>query len=188
MLQHNIEQEIKLNNKKYIVSKTDSKGIIEYGNEYFVEISGYSEAELVGSPHNILRHPDMPKIIFKMMWARLKDGNNITAVVKNRAKDGRFYWVITEFESKKDTISGEIVAHIAYRRAISQKVLKTIEPLYRRLYEIEQKSGIEASEKYLTGFLENKKLNYDIFISNTIGNNPLMKLFFTTMKKVFHFS
>jgi PAS domain S-box-containing protein len=185
-LKYNTDQEIKLNNKKYIISKTDAEGIIEYGNEYFVEISGYSEAELVGSAHNILRHPDMPKIIFKMMWARLKDGNNITAIIKNKAKDGRFYWVITEFESKKEPISGDVISHMAYRRAAPENAIKIMQPLYQKLLEIEQKSGIEASEKYLIGFLENKKLNYDTFISNAIGNSTLMKLFFITMKNFFN--
>ncbi|MEJ2500674.1 MAG: PAS domain S-box protein, partial [Campylobacterales bacterium] len=59
-----VDEEIKLDPKKYIVSKTDPKGIIEYGNDYFVEISGYKESELIGQPHNIIRHPDMPKVVF----------------------------------------------------------------------------------------------------------------------------
>ncbi|MEJ2469266.1 MAG: PAS domain S-box protein, partial [Campylobacterales bacterium] len=65
-----VDEEIKLDPKKYIVSKTDPKGIIEYGNDYFVEISGYKESELIGQPHNIIRHPDMPKVVFKLMWDR----------------------------------------------------------------------------------------------------------------------
>ena len=69
-----IDRQIRLNPKKYIVSKTDPKGILEYGNDYFVEISGYSESELIGKPHNIIRHPDMPKAVFKMMWDRINEG------------------------------------------------------------------------------------------------------------------
>lgn len=183
-----MNREIKLNNKKHIISKTDSKGIIEYGNEYFVEISGYSEAELVGSPHNILRHPDMPKLIFYMMWERIKKGDSITALVKNRAKDGRFYWVVTEFESKKDPINGDIISHVAYRRAAPEEAVKAIQPIYVRLLEIEKKSGMAASAKYLQGYLESKNLNYDVFISDIIGSSALMKLFFTTMKKIFSFN
>ena len=102
-------QEIKLDPKKYILSKTDTKGIIEYGNEYFVEISGYSEEELIGKPHNIIRHPDMPKIVFKLLWQRIKNREDITAVVKNLAKDGRYYWVMTEFDIKVDKITDGVV-------------------------------------------------------------------------------
>ena len=67
-----VDEQIKLDAKRYIVSRTDPKGVIEYGNDYFVEISGYKGSELVGQPHNIIRHPDMPRIVFKMMWDRIK--------------------------------------------------------------------------------------------------------------------
>jgi len=179
------EEEIKPSSKKYIVSKTDSKGIIEYGNEYFVEVSGYREAELVGSPHSILRHPDMPKVIFKFMWERISQGNNIVAVVKNKAKDGRFYWVLTEFEPKLEPITGEVISHTAYRRAAPQHAIDAVQKVYAKLLEIEQASGMEASEKYFKGFLESQQKTYDTFIANIIGESKLMRLFFTAMKKVF---
>ncbi|MEA2111286.1 MAG: PAS domain-containing protein [Campylobacterota bacterium] len=86
-----VNEEIVLDPKQYIVSKTDRKGVIEYGNEYFVEISGYKESELIGTPHNLIRHPDMPKVAFKMMWERILKGENFIAIVKNLAKDGRYY-------------------------------------------------------------------------------------------------
>lgn len=179
------DHEIELNPKKYIVSKTDPKGIIEYANDYFTEISGYSEAELLGQPHSILRHPDMPKIVFKMMWDRINDGKNIMAVVKNLAKDGSYYWVITEFEPKMDPISGEIISHTAFRKAAPRAAVEALEPIYAKLLEIEKEGGMEASEKYLRGYLEENHTTYDEFIDKLVGNKGLFKIFFTAMKKLF---
>jgi len=177
--------EIKLNPKRYIVSKTDAKGIIEYGNDYFVEISGYSEAELIGKPHSIVRHPDMPKVLFKMMWDRINRAQNIMAVVKNLAKDGSYYWVVTEFEPKVDPITNEILSHTAFRKAAPQNAIDTMAPLYQKLIEIEKEGGVEASEKYLRGFFEDKGTTYDAFIDDLVGNHGIFKMFFSLMKKLF---
>ncbi len=87
-------KEIKLNPRKYILSTTDLKGNITRVNDYFIEICKYSKEELIGAPHSIVRHPDMPKAIFYLMWQYIQNGNNITAVVKNMAKNGDHYWVI----------------------------------------------------------------------------------------------
>ena len=179
------DNEIKLSKKRYIVSKTDPKGIIEYGNDYFVEISGYSEAELIGQPHSIIRHPDMPKIVFKMMWDRIQKGENIMAIVKNLAKDGSYYWVVTEFEAKKDPITNEIISYTAFRKAAPKKAVEAIEPIYKKLLEIEKEGGMEASERYLRGYFEEQGVTYDEMINNLIGNKGLFKVFFTLMKKLF---
>lgn len=179
------DKEIKLSNKRYIVSKTDAKGIIEYGNDYFVEVSGYTEAELIGKPHSIVRHPDMPRVVFKMMWDRINKGRNIMAVVKNLAKDGSYYWVVTEFEPKVDPISNEILSHTAFRKAAPQKAIDTMIPMYQKLLEIEKDGGMEASEKYLRGFLEEHNTTYDDFINELVQNRGLFKLFFKAMKKIF---
>lgn len=180
-----IDREIKLNPKRYIVSKTDAKGIIEYGNDYFVEISGYKESELLGKPHSIVRHPDMPKVVFKMMWDRINKGQNIMAVVKNMAKDGSYYWVVTEFEPKIDPISNEIISHTAFRKAAPQKAIDTMAPIYAKLLEIEKEGGMAASEKYLRGLLEEKNTTYDKFVDELVENKGLFKIFFAAMKKIF---
>ena len=180
-----IDEEIKLDPKKYIVSKTDPKGIIEYGNDYFYEISGYKESELIGQPHNIIRHPDMPKVVFKLMWDRIKQKKNIMAVVKNMAKDGRYYWVVTDFEPKLNRLSNEIESYTAYRQAAPEKAVKAIEPIYKKLLEIEKEQGMEASEKYLTDLLEEKNMSYDEFVESIVGNKGLFKIFFAAMKKFF---
>jgi len=180
-----IENEIKLSDTRYIVSKTDSKGVITYANDYFIEICGYSEKELLGQPHNIVRHPDMPKIAFKLMWDRIKKGENFIAVVKNLAKDGSYYWVVTDFEPKVDPITNEIISHTAFRKAAPRKAIETMAPIYATLLKIEQEDGMEASELFLRGFLEENKTTYDDFINKTVGNSGLFKIFFKAMKKIF---
>lgn len=177
--------EIKLSSKRYIVSKTDAKGIIEYGNDYFIEISGYSQEELIGQPHSIVRHPDMPKIAFKMMWDRIQQGRNFIAVVKNLSKSGDYYWVVTEFEPKVDPISNEIISHTAFRKAAPQKAIDAMAPIYAKLLEIEESAGMAASEKYLREFLEENKTTYDDFINTQVGNKGVFKIFFAAMKKMF---
>ncbi|MEN4053501.1 MULTISPECIES: PAS domain-containing protein [Sulfurimonas] len=151
-----IDEEIVLDPKRYIVSETDEKGKITYANDYFQEVSGYSEEELIGKPHSIVRHPDMPKVVFKLLWETIGAGKNINAVVKNLAKDGRYYWIFTEFEIRKDTDTGKIIGYHASRKKISRHVIEIIADLYAKLLEIEKKEGVEASEKYLVAFLKEK--------------------------------
>jgi PAS domain S-box-containing protein len=79
-----------------IISRTNLKGEITYANEIFADISGYSVEELIGKPHNIVRHPDMPKIVFKEMWQAIKEFKKWTGCIKNLRKDGGFYWVYAE--------------------------------------------------------------------------------------------
>ena len=151
-----IDEEIKLDPKRYIVSETDAKGKITYANDYFMEVSGYTQEELIGQPHSIVRHPDMPKVVFKLLWETLKKGKNINAVVKNLAKDGRYYWIFTEFEIRKDTDTGEIIGYHASRKTISKHVIEIIAELYKELLAIEKSEGVDASEKYLIAFLKEK--------------------------------
>ncbi|MEA3228058.1 MAG: PAS domain-containing protein [Campylobacterota bacterium] len=179
------DNEIKLSATKHIVSKTDDKGIIEYGNDYFVEISGYTEAELLGQPHSIVRHPDMPKVVFKMMWDRIKQGKNIMAVIKNLSKSGSYYWVVTEFEPKIDPVSGDVISYTAFRKAASQKAIDAITPIYAKLLEVEAEGGVEASEKYLRGYLEEQGTTYDDLIDELVGNHGMFQIFFKAMKKLF---
>ena len=150
------DEEIALDPKRYIVSETDAKGKITFCNDYFMEVSGYSQEELIGPPHSIVRHPDMPKVVFKLLWQTISQGKNINAVVKNLAKDGRYYWIFTEFESRRDTDTGEIIGYHASRKTISKHVIEILAGLYAELLKIESEEGVEASEKYLVSFLKDK--------------------------------
>ena len=156
-----IDEEIILDPKRYIVSETDEKGRITFANDYFIEVSGYTMEELIGKPHNIVRHPDMPKVVFKLLWETISQGKNINAVVKNLAKDGRYYWIFTEFESRKDTDTGEIIGYHAARKDVSKHVIEVISELYSKLLEIEKNESVGASEKYLIAFLKDKGQDID---------------------------
>ena len=146
-----------------IVSKTDTKGRITYCNELFIYMSRFEEQELLGKPHSIIRHPDMPRIIFKLLWDTIQSGKEINAYVKNMAKDGAYYWVIanvTPSFGKNDRIIG----YFSVRREPSKEALRVIEPLYRKLLELEKQGGMEASKAYLDKLLEEKELSYEEFV------------------------
>jgi PAS domain S-box-containing protein len=163
-----IDKEVSWDKSQVIMSKTNEFGTIEYANEVFVDVSGYEDYELMGQPHNMIRHPDMPKVIFKVLWENLKKGNNFHAIVKNLAKSGRYYWVVTDFEIGKDE-KGVIVNYFGRRRAVPQEVIALhIEPLYKKLLQIEAASGLEYSEKYLIGFLEEKESSYVDYIKELV--------------------
>lgn len=159
-----IDKEVAWDKSQVIMSKTDHRGIIEYANDVFVDVCGYEDYELMGQPHSIIRHPDMPKVLFKVLWENLKKGDNFHAVVKNLAKSGRYYWVVTDFESTKNE-NGEITNYFGRRRAVPQEIISNhIEPLYKKLLQIENASGVAYSEKYLIGFLEEKNRSYVEYI------------------------
>jgi len=164
-----IDNEIILDPCKVILSQTNFKGVIQYGNDYFVSISKYEIYEMMGKPHNIIRHPDMPKVIFKFMWERLHKGENLYAVVKNLAKDGSYYWVMTSFETTYDEF-GNISTHYARRKAVPKNARKVFEELYKKIVAIE-KTNIQAAENYFYGFLENTKMTYDEFFLSVVGMN-----------------
>jgi PAS domain S-box-containing protein len=165
-----VDREISIRDDQVLLSITDIKGVIEYCNEDFVEISGYEEYDLVGSAHNIVRHPDMPRVVFKLMWKRIQNKQNIIAVVKNLAKTGRYYWVITDFVIKEDE-QGNIIGYKAYRKPAPRKAIEAVIPIYKKLINIESVNSMDAAEKFLEGFFETKNTTYDDFIENLIIDN-----------------
>ncbi len=181
---HPTGKELKLHPKELLVSKTDVKGVISYGNNTFVKISGYRESELIGMPHNILRHPDMPKAIFYLMWESIKNGKNIMAVVKNLSKNGDHYWVTTDFDIQRNR-EGKIRNFIAFRQTAPKNVVKVIEPLYATMLEIEEKHSMEESINYLEAFLEEKQMSYNQYIEDLAKPKGLSGIFFSKMKKFF---
>ena len=146
-----------------IVSKTDLKGRITYGNELFIKMSGYEERELLGKPHNLIRHPDMPKVVFKLLWDTLQSGKEIFAYVKNLAKDGSFYWVFANVTASKD-LNGDVIGYYSVRRTPEKETIKLIDGLYKQLVQIEKSEGIQGSEKALNDLLKEKGLTYAKFI------------------------
>jgi len=178
-------KEIKLKKHKYIVSKTDAKGKILYANEYFSQVCGYAVQELVGAPHNIIRHPDMPKAVFYLLWEHIQNGRNISAVVKNLTKNGDYYWVVTDFEIRRNSETDVITQYVAFRHHVPGKVIKQIEPLYAKMLEIEQVQGMEASIEFLQSFLDEQQMSYDQYIEKLARPSGLAAKLFERMKKLF---
>ena len=160
-------QEKVMRENDFIVSKTDLKGRITYGNEIFIEFSGYSEAELLGAQHNIIRHPDMPRGVFKFLWDNIAAGQEVFAYVKNMAKDGGFYWVFAHVTPDYDS-SGNIIGYLSVRRAPRRSALAVIEGLYQAMLAAEQQAGprdaCDASLALLAGVLKDKGTGYDELI------------------------
>ena len=148
----------------FIVSMTDPKGRITYGNRIFIEFSGYSEQELLGTQHNIIRHPDMPRAVFKLLWDKISNKEECFAYVKNISKDGGFYWVFTNVTPTFDP-AGNITGYFSVRRKPKLSGIEAVTPLYAAMLEAEQKAGpanaIEASGKLLADVLKQKGLSYD---------------------------
>ena len=144
----------------FLVSKTDTKGKITYCNIPFAQIVGAKGNELIGKPHNIVRHPDMPRVVFKILWEYVKNKKEVFAYVKNKSLDGSFYWVFANVTASLDQ-SGNIIGYYSVRRKPNPKALEVIIPLYRQLLEAEKSGGLEASSRLLESVLQKKNKSYD---------------------------
>jgi aerotaxis receptor len=120
-----------------IISKTDLKGIITYVNKPFCKLSGYSREELIGKPHNIIRHPDMPKSVFKQMWSTIEKGEKFRGFVKNLRKDGKYYWVEAFVEPIYDE-NGVKIGYISMRKPVSDSDKNKYEQIYKEMKEREE--------------------------------------------------
>lgn len=151
-----------------IVSKTDTKGRIIYANEVFLRMAGYTEAEILNQPHNIIRHPDMPRCVFKLLWTTIEAGKEIFAYVKNRSKNGDHYWVLAHVTPTFDS-SGKIVSYHSNRRVPRRDAVEKAEALYKDLLAIENghqdsKAGMEAAFQAVVAKLQAAGVPYDEFV------------------------
>lgn len=147
----------------FIVSKTDLRGRITYCNRIFMDMAEYSEEELLGKAHSIIRHPDMPKAVFRYLWEMIPKKEEVFAFVINRGKNGNDYWVYANITASLDE-RGNIVDYYSVRRKPNPKALEIIIPLYRKMLEVEKNSGVDASFKVLTDILAEKGVSYDELI------------------------
>lgn len=148
-----------------IVSKTDLAGRITYANRVFQRVSGYSEAELRGAPHSLVRHPAMPRIVFKCLWDTIQDGREIFAYVLNLACNGDHYWVFAHVTPTFDAAGGLVGFH-SNRRCPNRRALAVVEPLYRTLLEVENSAsdraaGLAASGAEVQALLANRGVEWD---------------------------
>lgn len=156
----------------FIVSKTDTRGLITYCNPIFIEFSGFTEHELLGKQHNVVRHPDMPRSIFALLWNTIKSGNEFMGYVKNISKDGSFYWVYAtvtpSYAVTDDNKAPEIIGFFSVRRKPEQSKLSVLQDLYRQILAEEKRVGdreqIAAGTLVLTNALEKVGKNYHEFI------------------------
>jgi PAS domain S-box-containing protein len=156
-----------------IVSKTDLKGALIYTNEIFCRLAGYDEEELIGQQHNIVRHPDMPRCVFKLLWDTISQGEEIFAFVINMSKNGDHYWVLAHVTPTFDE-SGEIVSYHSSRRVPPKEAVQTIAGLYKTLLAEEKrhssaKEGMEASTNLLLKTLEEQGVTYEQFVFDLLN-------------------
>lgn len=135
-----------------IVSKTDTTGRITYANDVFTAISGYCAPEVLGQPHSMIRHPDMPRAVFKLLWDRIAEGHEVFAYVINRSKNGDHYWVLAHVTPNTDP-DGKIIGYHSCRRAPKRQAVETVSGLYAQLRQVEnqneRKAGLEKSSAML---------------------------------------
>lgn len=141
-----------------IVSKTDARGVMTYVNDVFLRVSAYPESEVLGQPHNMIRHPDMPRCIFKLLWDTIKAGQEIFAYVVNLAGDGAHYWVLAHVTPSFGP-GGQIIGYHSNRRSPDRAGMDVIRPLYGQLVAEERKharpaDAVAASTAMLTGRAE----------------------------------
>ncbi|MCP3852543.1 MAG: PAS domain-containing protein [Gammaproteobacteria bacterium] len=159
-----INKEKQLRDSDFIVSKTDLKGRITYANKIFIEFSGYPQNDLINTQHNIIRHPDMPRAVFDLLWKALASGKEFNGYVKNMSKEGSFYWVFANVTPSFDT-QNNIIGYYSVRRKPSQDALAIVAPIYKEMLEAEKKAGareaISTSTQLLVDRLQG--VDYDQF-------------------------
>ncbi|MBX2832016.1 MAG: PAS domain-containing protein [Rhodospirillales bacterium] len=164
-------KERKFKPEELIVSKTDLKGRITYANQLFLRMSDFTEKEVLGQPHSMIRHPDMPRCIFKLLWDQISAGNEIFAYVLNMGKKGDHYWVYAHVTPTFDA-NHKVIGYHSNRRVADPKVLSDkIVPLYAELRKIEdansnRKDGMNAASAALAQKLSDAGMAYDKFIQS----------------------
>ncbi|TAK48659.1 MAG: PAS domain S-box protein [Xanthobacteraceae bacterium] len=149
-----------------IVSKTDLKGRITYANKVFCDVAGYTRDELVGQPHSIVRHPDMPRSVFKLLWDTIASGQEVFAYVKNMTRRGDFYWVFAHVTPSYDA-NKQLIGYHSNRRVPDRGVLeRAIVPLYAQVLTEERRHANGKDElahgfRFLTDFVSSKGMSYD---------------------------
>jgi PAS domain S-box-containing protein len=166
-----LDERIHFDENEIIVSKTDTKGNIIYANDVFCRVAEMPTDSVIGKPHSIIRHPDMPRAVFKLLWDHLKAEQEIFAYVKNMSATGKYYWVIAHV-SPSYNLDGELVGYHSNRRAPSVKGIADILPLYEELSTIERtnsdrKFALAESYERLTSTYTDIGQSYGEFIWNT---------------------
>jgi len=150
-----------------IVSKTDTRGLMTYVNDVFIDISGYQEVDLIGKPHSYIRHPHMPSCVFKLLWEKIKSGQEIFAYVMNRCANGDHYWVLAHVTPTMGP-KGDVIGYHSSRRLPRREALAIVQPLYKKLLDEERRiggrAGMDAAYQMLMSEVSKQGADYDKFI------------------------
>ncbi|WP_028535713.1 PAS domain-containing protein [Paludibacterium yongneupense] len=172
------EREVFLGPDELIITKTDPTGHITYANRVFMRLVDYSEKQLLGRPHNIIRHPDMPRGAFRLMWKTLQAGNEFFAVVKNYTASRSYYWVLANITPDTD-INGRLQGYFSVRRQAGRSAVETIKPVYAEMLRIEQAtdkaSAPDASMNWLLQQLAGQGSDYESFILKLYAGQDLQQ-------------
>ncbi|MBN8440352.1 MAG: PAS domain S-box protein [Thauera sp.] len=159
--------EVPVGDDDVIVSKTDLSGRITYVNRTFMRISNFAEREVLGKQHNVVRHPDMPRGVYRLMWDTLKAEREFFGIVKNLTSDGHFYWVLANVTADRDD-DGQSVGYFSVRRHAPASTVRAVSDLYAQMMKIEREAGPAeapaASAQFLRRLLEEQKTTYDRFV------------------------
>jgi PAS domain S-box-containing protein len=156
-----------------IVSKTDPRGVITYANDVFLRVGAYSLDEVIGQPHNLIRHPDMPRALFKLLWDTLAARQELFAYINNLAADGANYWVLAHVTPSYGP-DGSVVGYHSNRRRPSPRALDRVRPLYERLLAEERRhpnarAAVAASSELLDRLIAEQAASYEDFVWTVIG-------------------
>ncbi len=161
-------QEVKLLKNEVAIFRTDIDGNILYYNNTFSKISGYNNSELLYRPYSLIRHIDMPKSIYFIIWKTLLAGHTTSAILKNFTKDGNFYWLFTKFIVQKNS-KNNIVSFLIHGTQASNRSIKRIEPFYNELIKYEREEGVNSAIVELHSFLNRENIaTYNDYIHNII--------------------
>jgi PAS domain S-box-containing protein len=157
-----------------IVSKTDARGVITYANDVFLRVSGYAMDEVIGQPHNLIRHPDMPRAVFQLLWDTLAERRELFAYMNNLAADGAHYWVLAHVTPSFGP-NGGVVGYHSNRRKPSSRAIETVRPLYGRLLAEERrhpnaKAAVAASSQLLAEIVAEQAGSYEELVWSVINS------------------
>ncbi len=162
-----VDREVALPENELLVSKTDPQGNITYCNRAFMRITGYNEKELIHTQHNILRHPDMPRGVYRHMWQLLEKGQEYFGYLKNMNSSGYYYWLFTHIVPSYDS-NGGLHGYYSVRRKAQPAAIATIEPIYKEMLAIEQRGdrnrAPDLSLEHMHQRVKEFAANYEHFI------------------------
>ncbi|HJV08017.1 PAS domain-containing protein [Paludibacterium denitrificans] len=167
--------EVKLLPDELIVTKTDPTGHISYANRVFMRIAEYPEDALLGKPHNIIRHPDMPRGVYRLMWKTLQAEQEFFGIVKNYTATGNYYWVLANVTPDYGQ-NHKLEGYYSVRRPPSRSAIDAIIPIYEQMRQIEAKeskaSAPDVSMQWLLDEMKRREISYEQFVLQLNGLTP----------------